>query len=252
MPLTLERALAAISAHSHGLADDARGNLVGSRRALPRLERRRPGLARHRGALVLAHDRGRAAVRAGGREPAPRPTGRRRPAGDVPVRCRGAGRDAAHRRPVRRVLDLVPAAAGRRLHHPPPGAGGRRSTTSTRPTPPATGSRSTRRWPTTASRSSSRRPSPTPTTSPASGAPSTASWCSAPPTPSGSGRCARTTPEAALTWQDGGRRPTVEGTSAELILWLYGTGRPAGGRPGPRPALPARCRAPTEPCRCRT
>lgn len=27
MPLTLERALAAISAHSHGLADDARGNL---------------------------------------------------------------------------------------------------------------------------------------------------------------------------------------------------------------------------------
>ena len=30
------------------------------------------------------------------------------------------------------------------------------------------------------------------------------------------------TPEAALTWQDGGRRPTVEGTSAELILWVYG------------------------------
>ena len=29
-------------------------------------------------------------------------------------------------------------------------------------------------------------------------------------------------PEAALTWQDGGRRPTVEGTSAELILWVYG------------------------------
>ena len=29
------------------------------------------------------------------------------------------------------------------------------------------------------------------------------------------------TPEAALAWQDGGRRPTVEATSAELILWLY-------------------------------
>ena len=32
----------------------------------------------------------------------------------------------------------------------------------------------------------------------------------------------QTTPEAGLTWQDGGRRPTVEGTSAELILWVYG------------------------------
>ncbi len=29
-------------------------------------------------------------------------------------------------------------------------------------------------------------------------------------------------PDAAITWTDGGRRPTVEGTSAELILWLYG------------------------------
>ena len=29
------------------------------------------------------------------------------------------------------------------------------------------------------------------------------------------------TPEAAITWVDGGKRPTVEGTSAELLLWLY-------------------------------
>ena len=30
------------------------------------------------------------------------------------------------------------------------------------------------------------------------------------------------TPEAELSWEDGGRRPTVEGTAAELILWVYG------------------------------
>ena len=96
------------------------------RRALPRLVGGRPGLAPHRGALVLGHDRRASGWPRRRRVPARRPA----PTDDELVdafmrRRRPAGRGAARGRPVRALLDLGRLAAGRRLRHPPPGAGGR-------------------------------------------------------------------------------------------------------------------------------